>query len=98
MNSYISVAVTARDLDCKSFGLGLDSKTSEYLIWAILSQSGEGLERVEHLVMLDETAPYATPDFRPCAILCNICSVARDKGYIPLLDRGSLQLYVEPVP
>lgn len=98
MNGYISVAVTARDLECKSFGLGLDSKTSEYLIWAILSPSGENLDKVEHLVALDETAPYATPGFRPCAILCNICSVARDKGYVPLLDRGSLQLYVEPAP
>jgi hypothetical protein len=98
MDSYISVAVTARDLDCKSFGFGLDSKTSEYLIWAILSPSGEHLDKVEHLIALDETAPYATPGFRPCAILCNICSVAREKGYIPLLDRGSLQLYVEPTP
>jgi hypothetical protein len=97
-DGYISVAVTARDLNCKSFGFGLDSKTSEYLIWAILSPSGEHLDKVEHLIALDETAPYATPDFRPCAILCNICSVAREKGYIPLLDRGSLQLYVEPAP
>jgi hypothetical protein len=98
MNGYISVAVTARDLECKSFGLGLDSKTSEYLIWAILSPSGENLDKAEHLVALDETAPYATPGFRPCAILCNICSVARDRGYVPLLDRGSLQLYIEPAP
>lgn len=98
MNGYISVAVTARDLGCKSFGLGLDSKTSEYLIWSVLSPSGENLDKVEHLVALDETASYATPGFRPCAVLCNICSVARDKGYVPLLDRGSLQLYVEPAP
>jgi hypothetical protein len=98
MNSYISVAVTARDLDCKSFGLGLDSKTSEYLIWAILSPSGEDLDKAEHLVVLDETAQYATPDFHPCAILCNICSVARDKGYVPLMVRGPLQLFVEPAP
>jgi len=98
MNGYISVAVTARDLECKSFGFGLDSKTSEYLIWAILSPSGENLDKAEHLVVLDETAPYAKPGFRPCAILCNICSVARDRGYVPLLDRGSLQLYVEPAP
>lgn len=98
MDSYISVAVTARDLECKSFGFGLDSKTSEYLIWVILSPSGEDLDKAEHLVALDETAPYGTPGFRPCAILCNICSVARDKGYVPLLDRGSLQLYIEPAP
>jgi hypothetical protein len=98
MNGYISVAVTARDLECKSFGLGLDSKTSEYLIWAILSPSGENLDKVEHLIALDETALYATPDFRPCAMLCNICSVAWDMGYVPLLDRGSLQLFVEPAP
>jgi hypothetical protein len=98
MDSYISVAVTARDLECKSIGFGLDSKTSEYLIWVILSPSGEDLDKAEHLVVLDETAPYGTPGFRPCAILCNICSVARDKGYVPLLDRGSLQLYIEPAP
>jgi hypothetical protein len=98
MDGYISVAVTARDLECKSFGLGLDSKTSEYLIWAILSPSGEDLDKVEHLVALDETARYATPGFHPCAILCNICSAAREKGYLPLLDRGSLQLFVEPAP
>lgn len=98
MNGYISVVATARDLECKSFGLSLDSSTPEYLIWSVLSPSGKDLEKVEHLLALDETVRYATPDYRPCAVICNICSVARDMGYVSLLNRGSLQLYVKPAP
>jgi hypothetical protein len=96
MNDYISVVVTARDLGCHSIGLGLDSSTPEYLIWAVLSQSGKGLSSVENLVALRETEQYAPTQFKPCAVICNICSTAREMGYDKKLDRGSLQLYVQP--
>jgi hypothetical protein len=96
MNSYISVAVTARDLKCQSVGLALDSSTPEYLIWSIWSPSGQNLKQVENLLALPETGSYATPGFRPCAVICNICKLARDMGYEKVLDRGSLQLFVQP--
>ena len=98
MDGYISVAVTARDLKCESIGLELDSSTPEYLIWAILSPSGRSLSQVEHLLAWPETERYATPAFRPCAIICNICTITRDMGYVPLLERGPLQLYIQPAP
>ena len=96
MNGYLSVLVTARDLGCTSIGLELDSSTSEYLIWAVMSPSGQDLSQVEHLLVLSETARYATPGFKPCAVICNICSITRDMGYEKVLDRGSLQLYIPP--
>jgi hypothetical protein len=96
MNSYISVAVTARDLKCQSVGLALDSSTPEYLIWSIWSPSGQNLKQVENLLALPETGLYATPGFHPCAVICNICKLARDMGYEKVLDRGSLQLFVQP--
>jgi hypothetical protein len=98
MNDYISVTITARDLECKSIGLELDSNTPEYLIWAILSPSGQDLLKVEHLLALPETAQYGTPDYRPCAVICNICSLTREKGYEKIYDRGSLKLYIQPEP
>ena len=96
MDGYLSVIATARDLKCRSIGLELDSKTSEYLIWAALSTSGQDFSHVEHLLALSEASRYATPGFRPCAVICNICSITRDMGYEKVLDRGSLQLYVPP--
>jgi hypothetical protein len=90
------VAVTARDLKCQSVGLALDSSTPEYLIWSIWSPSGQNLKQVENLLALPETGPYATPGFHPCAVICNICKLARDMGYEKVLDRGSLQLFVQP--
>ena len=96
MDGYLSVISTARDLKCKSIGLELDSKTSEYLIWAALSPSGQDFSSVEHLLALYGTSRYATPGFQPCAVICNICSITRDMGYEKVLDRGSLELYVPP--
>jgi hypothetical protein len=96
MNEYISVAVTARDLKCQSIGLSLDSSTPEYLIWAILSPSGQNLKQVQNLLALPETEQYATPGFRPCAVICNICRLAKYMGYENVLTRGSLQLYAQP--
>jgi hypothetical protein len=96
MNDYISVVVTARDLKCQTIGLSLDSSTPEYLIWAFLSPSGQNLKQVENLLVLPETARYADPEFHPCAVICNICGTAKDMGYDKKLDRGSLQLYVQP--
>jgi hypothetical protein len=98
MNDYISVVVTARDLKCKSIGLELDSNTPEYLIWAILSPSGQDLIKVEHLLASPETVKYGTPNYRPCAVICNICSITRKMGYKEIYDRGSLELYIQPKP
>jgi hypothetical protein len=98
MNGFISVAITARDLECKSIGLELDSNTSEYLIWAILSPSGQDLSKVEHLLALPETEQYRTPDYRPCAVICNICSITKGMGYEKIYERGSLGLYIPPSP
>jgi len=98
MDDYISVGITARNLECKSFGLELDSSTPEYLIWAILSPSGQDLSKAENLLVLPETAQYETPDFHPCAVICNICSITREKGYKEIYDRGPLKLYVQPAP
>jgi hypothetical protein len=97
-DSYISVAITARELDCKSIGLELDSNTPEYLIWAFLSPSGQDLQKVENLLAVPETLQYETPGYRPCAVICNICSLTREKGYEKVYERGSLKLYVQPTP
>jgi hypothetical protein len=95
-DDYISVAVTARNLKCQSVGLALDSSTPEYLIWSIWSPSGQDLKQVENLLALPETEQYGTLGFHPCAVICNICKMARDMGYEKVLERGSLQLYVQP--
>ena len=96
MDGYLTVASTARDLKCDSLGLALDSHTSEYLIWAALSPSGQEYSQVENLLAFPGTGRFATPGFRPCAIICDVCGVAQDMGYEKIVDRGSLQLYINP--
>jgi hypothetical protein len=96
MNGYVSVLSTARDLKCKSFGFELDSRDSEYLLWAILDPSGRELNKVEHFLGLEETMQFATPNYRPCAVVCSICSITREKGYQELYSRGPLKLFIDP--
>lgn len=92
----ISVVVAAKDYDCGSFGLELDSNTPEYLIWYILAANDQPVYRVENLSSTPETSRMIDASYRPCVVFCNICTVTEEKGYQQVYNRGSLQLYVNP--
>jgi hypothetical protein len=62
-----------RESGCKDVGLRIDSRDVEYPIWWLLKapQSGIRIESLYYSKVLDR---YADPTFKPCAILCTICS------------------------
>ncbi|MGZ4008683.1 MAG: hypothetical protein ACXVJV_16075, partial [Mucilaginibacter sp.] len=78
---------------CQSVGLRLDSHDLEYPFWWLLNAPQSGI-RIESI----DTSPlfqrYADPNFKPCAIICTICS---DKPRLHNLDFsgdfGSVRVY-----
>jgi hypothetical protein len=92
-DDLISVVMAAKDYDCGSIGLELDSNTSEYLIWYLLVKSKQPIYRVEDLITTSETRHLVDPSFRPCLVFCNICTISKEKGYQLLYSRGSFTVY-----
>jgi 4-amino-4-deoxy-L-arabinose transferase-like glycosyltransferase len=95
-NELISVVEAARDLDCRSFGLELDSSTPEYLIWYVLAATGQEVDRVGSFNSIPEVSNLVNSVYRPCVVFCIECGVAREKGYELVYNRGALQLYSDP--
>jgi 4-amino-4-deoxy-L-arabinose transferase-like glycosyltransferase len=94
-DDLISVVMAAKDYDCGSIGLELDSNTSEYLIWYLLVKSKQPIYRMENLITTSETRHLIDPSFRPCLVFCNICTISKEKGYQLLYNRGSFTVYYD---
>ncbi len=62
-----------RDSGCKDVGLRIDSHDPEYPLWWLLKAPQSGV-RIETLYYSEILKRYADPNFKPCAILCTICS------------------------
>ncbi len=62
-----------RDSGCKAVGLQIDSHDVEYPIWWLLKAPQSGV-RIETIYSSEGLARYADPGFKPCAIICTICS------------------------
>ncbi len=58
---------------CDQVGLYINSHDIEYQYWWLLGAPQDGI-RVEHLYYSDYLARYADPSFKPCAIICTICT------------------------
>ncbi len=96
-DDYISVVAAAKDYDCGSIGLELDSNTPEYLIWYILAANHLPIKQVENISSTLETNRLIDPEYRPCVVICNICTlVMKEKDYQEVYNRGSLELFVYP--
>jgi hypothetical protein len=93
---FISVIVAAKQYDCGYIGLELDSNTPEYLIWYILAKNHEPVYHLENVASTPETRKLVDSTYRPCVVFCNICTITREKGYQPIYNRGSLQLFIFP--
>jgi hypothetical protein len=70
---YTSMAQTIRKTGCKEVGLRIDSHDIEYEFWWLLGAPENGT-RVESIYYSEVLARYADPSFKPCAIICTICS------------------------
>ena len=58
---------------CDRIGLYIDSHDIEYPYWWLLGAPQNGM-RIESLYYSDNLARYADPSFKPCAIICTICT------------------------
>ncbi|MGZ6346853.1 MAG: hypothetical protein ACXWNC_04695, partial [Anaerolineales bacterium] len=94
-DDYISVVPAAKDYDCGSIGLELDSNTPEYLIWYILAANHLAMDHVENISSTQETSPLVDLSFHPCVVICNVCTlIMENKNYQEVYNRGSLELFV----
>jgi hypothetical protein len=76
--TYLQVPYTrmSKSIDysgCKNVGLYIDSHDIEYQFWWLLGAPQNGM-RVESVYYSESLARYADPSFKPCAIICTICS------------------------
>ncbi len=95
-DEYLSVIATARGYDCGSIGLELDSSTPEYLIWYLLDANHLPVDQVKNISSSPETSRLIDPGYQPCMVICNICTLAQEKGYQLVYNRSSLALYANP--
>ena len=67
---------------CRSVGLRIDSHDLEYSFWWLLNAPQSGI-RIESLDTYPRLQRYVDSNFKPCAIICTICS---DKPSLHNLD------------
>ncbi len=70
---YAEITQDIRDYGCKQVGLRLDSPDLEYSLWWLLKAPQSGI-RIESIYYPSLLARYADPNFKPCAIICTICT------------------------
>jgi hypothetical protein len=81
---YSAAADLVRASSCRSVGLVIDSHDLEYLFWWLLNAPQSGI-RIESIDTYPRLQRYVDPNFKPCAIICTICS---DKARLHNLDLG----------
>jgi len=94
--AYLAVADAIRSRGCNEVGLRIDSSDPDYLFWRVLDAPESGVH-IENVYPLPESQRYADPDFKPCAIICTICSEReRLHGLEIVSDWGGVRLFAGP--
>lgn len=70
---YMSLTKALKASECKNVGLYINSHDIEYQYWWLLGAPQNGM-RIETLYYADYLARYADMSFKPCAIICTICT------------------------
>ena len=93
---YMQAAHDIRNSGCTEVGLRIDSHDVEYPIWWLLKAPQSGIH-IETLYFSEQLARYADPGFKPCAILCTICSAQNQLYGLELSGtyEGWVSLYME---
>jgi hypothetical protein len=71
---YSNVATQVVGSGCARVALRSDSHEREYLWWIMLSPWDRQM-RIEHLLIYPGLEKYVDPTFKPCAVICTVCSV-----------------------
>lgn len=94
--AFLEVADAIRSRACTEVGLRIDSSDPDYLFWRVLDAPESGVH-IENIYPLPETQRYANPDFKPCAIICTICSDReRLHGLEMVSDFSGVRLFAGP--
>jgi hypothetical protein len=94
--AFLEVADAIRSRACTEVGLRIDSSDPDYLFWRVLDAPESGVH-IENIYPLPETQRYADPDFKPCAIICTICSDReRLHGLEMVSDFSGVRLFAGP--
>lgn len=94
---YSQATQAIRASSCQSVGLQLNSHTMEYPFWWLLDAPQSGI-RLESIYTYPELERYVDPAFKPCAIVCTICSNKPRLHGLDLVSdySGQVQLYMGP--
>jgi hypothetical protein len=70
---YMEITNDIRNSGCMQVGLRIDSHDLEYTFWWLL-KAPQSRIRIESIYYSDQLKRYSDPTFKPCAIICTICS------------------------
>jgi 4-amino-4-deoxy-L-arabinose transferase-like glycosyltransferase len=94
--AFLEVADAIRSRACTEVGLRINSSDPDYLFWRVLDAPESGVH-IENIYPLPETQRYADPGFKPCAIICTICSDReRLHGLEMVSDFSGVRLFSGP--
>ncbi len=98
-DSYTSLVGTIEAAGCSQVGLALGGNAPEYLMWALLDAPRPDL-RVEWFVSGGPPGLTVSPDFAPCAVICQGCAADRlEFQGLPLAySRDRYKLFMAPAP
>ncbi|MEW6568846.1 MAG: hypothetical protein AB1449_11910 [Chloroflexota bacterium] len=69
---YRDMSAEIEKASCRRVGIMLSGANIEYPLWALLGAPRHGL-RLEWIVAGTPSARYSSPEFQPCAIICQDC-------------------------
>jgi hypothetical protein len=94
---HLEAASYIKKTGCQEIGLRIDSSHIEYPIWWLLGAPQNGT-RIETIYTYPELERYIDFDFKPCAVICTICS-GNNEGHSRLhgldlsAEFGSIRIY-----
>jgi hypothetical protein len=91
---YLQMADLIKSSGCTKIGLVIDSWDSEYLFWWLLDAPQSG-RRIETLYTVPVLEKYLDKSYKPCAVVCKLCSGQFQYHGLPLKsDYSGTSLYM----
>jgi hypothetical protein len=94
--AILAAADIVRSRECKHVGLVVSASGLEYLYWWALEAPQSGI-RVETLNPLPESDRYRDRGFKPCIVLCTLCTDQEEYDGLPMTtDFGGVRVFGKP--
>lgn len=82
--AILAAADIVRSRGCTQVGLAIDSNGLEYLYWWVLEAPQSGVA-IQTLNPTPESSRYLDPGFRPCVVICTLCTDQEDYSGLPMI-------------